>query len=106
MPGDSVWPQAPARRAVGFVLLAEVVLLAAALLVQRRIPRDLRWLSALLLLFSLVYVLTHTEVRFRAPIEPLLLAILAAAALQAARARSARRAAVAATAPAEQPVPP
>jgi hypothetical protein len=59
---------------------AEVLLIAGGFLMRRRIGPDARWLLAMVVVFSLSYLITHAQVRYRAPIEPMI-AILAAAAL-------------------------
>lgn len=59
------------RIGVGFVTLELLVLVAAGLW-TRRLNADQRWLLAMLLVFPVVYALTHGGLRFRAPIEPVM----------------------------------
>ncbi len=59
------------RIGVGFVTL-ELLLLVAGGLWTRRLNADQRWLLAMLLVFPTVYALTHGGLRFRAPIEPVM----------------------------------
>lgn len=75
-PGDSGWPRSPTRVAVMLFLQAEGLVIAVCLLLRRTISPDLRWLLAIVLLFSFVYCVTHVQLRFRAPTEPIM-AVLA-----------------------------
>lgn len=59
------------RIGVGFVTLELLVLIVAGLWV-RRINADQRWMLAMVLVFPIVYALTHGGLRFRAPIEPVI----------------------------------
>ena len=76
-PGGTGWPQSPTRLAVMLFLQIEGFAIVVCLLARRKISPDLRWLLAIVLLFSLVYCVTHVQLRFRAPIEPIM-AVLAA----------------------------
>lgn len=65
------WPTQHERLALAVFLSAET-LLAIATLVFARNRRTAVWLFSLALIFSLVYCVTHVELRFRVPIEPVL----------------------------------
>lgn len=54
------------------------------MLTWRRRP-DMRWLAGAVLVFSLLYAATHTEIRYRGPIEPLLAMLIFTAASAAPR---------------------
>jgi 4-amino-4-deoxy-L-arabinose transferase-like glycosyltransferase len=75
--GESRLPSSRARQVVLMVLLAETVVLLLGLLRWRRLPPGTGWLLGVIALFPLVYYFTHTAVRFRAPIEPLVGLIVA-----------------------------
>lgn len=77
-PSGGGWPRSPARAAVTLFLLGEGLVIVMCLLLHRKIKRDLAWLLAIVLSFSLVYCLTHVQVRFRAPVEPIMAVIVAA----------------------------
>lgn len=77
------WPRSSLRAGVAIFMLGEVILLVVCLGVGGRTNADLRWLLAVIVSFSLVYCLTHVQLRFRAPIEPIVAVLLAAAAAQA-----------------------
>lgn len=85
------WPTSPARAAVLLFLLAESLLIVGYLVVRRKVGRDLLWLLAIVLAFSLVYCVTHVQVRFRAPTEPIMACFLAVLLTQAYRARRLQR---------------
>lgn len=76
-PGGSGWPRSTMRAAVTIFLLTEVGVIAVCLLVPGKLDADLRWLLAIVILFSLVYCLTHVQVRFRAPTEPIIAILVA-----------------------------
>jgi len=61
---------------VGFITL-ETFVLILALILRRRIPVELKWIIAIVLVTSLVYCLTYVETRYRAPYEPLMVMIVA-----------------------------
>jgi hypothetical protein len=74
----SVW-----RAGVMYFLMAEGVVMVLTLLINRRLGRDLPWLFAVVAAFSVVYCLTHVQVRFRAPTEPLMAILVGVLAAQA-----------------------
>ena len=70
-PRLSWWPAQPQRLALSIFLLVETLLtIAAALLFRNRAA--VVWLFLLAVAFSFVYCLTHFELRYRVPIEPVL----------------------------------
>ncbi|UCE59433.1 MAG: hypothetical protein JSU63_18565 [Phycisphaerales bacterium] len=75
----SGWPRSRARAAVLLFMSAEVLLSVLCVCAVRRMHADVRWLAAIVLVFCIVYCLTHVQVRFRAPTEPLIAVILAGA---------------------------
>lgn len=79
-PGTSRWPQGMLRAGLMLLMAAEVGAIGILLWMAGGIPRDARWLLGMAALFSVVYCLTHVELRFRAPIAPILAVILAHAA--------------------------
>ncbi len=76
-PGRSGWPSGVLRSAVAAFLLGEVLVIVLYLGIRRKLDRDLWWLLAIVLSFSIVYCITQTQVRFRAPTEPLMAIIVA-----------------------------
>ncbi|MCC7293371.1 MAG: hypothetical protein IT449_15030 [Phycisphaerales bacterium] len=75
--GKEYWPEGWARRLATVFLSAETLAsLVAAALVWRR-ARDLRWLTICLMVFSVVYALTHVEIRYRMPVEALIAVMVA-----------------------------
>ena len=90
-PGQGGWPESKPRAAVALFLTAEAALLLIGVGVGRGTKLDYRWLLAIVIGFSFVYCLTHVEVRYRAPSEPVV-AILVGATI-AGLARSRRQAA-------------
>ena len=74
----SVW-----RAGVMYFLMAEGAVVLLVLLVDHRLGRDLPWLFAVVAAFSVVYCLTHVQVRFRAPTEPLMAILVGVLAVQA-----------------------
>jgi len=60
-----------ARNAITAFLAAETILIVLAILLRGRGSTDVCWLIGMCVVFGLVYALTHTQVRFRAPIEPI-----------------------------------
>ena len=77
-PGGGGWPTTSGRAAVALFLLLETLCAVLCVLILSRANRDVLWLAAIMISFSLVYCLTHMEVRFRVPSEPVM-AILAGA---------------------------
>lgn len=80
-PGGGGWPRSAGRAAIALFMLLELVIFAVAIAVcfRRRIalPGACWWLLAIIASFSLVYCLTHVQVRFRAPMEPVVAVLLA-----------------------------
>lgn len=91
-PGDSGWPRSPTRVAVMLFLQAEGLVIAVCLLARRTMSPDLQWLLAVVLLFSLVYCVTHVQLRFRAPTEPIMTVIAVVSITEMVGAWRARRA--------------
>jgi hypothetical protein len=77
-PGRGGWPRSPPRQVVLLFLAAESLAVAASVMLGRRLSVDIRWLMAIAISFSLVYCLTHVELRYRAPIEPVIAIIVGA----------------------------
>lgn len=75
-PGHSGWPTSLSRSAVSFFLTAELVIFFVCLMIQPRVSQDLKWLIAMMFVFSLVYCFTHIQIRYRAPSEPIMAVIL------------------------------
>jgi hypothetical protein len=71
-PGAEGWPTTSGRAAVALFLLLETLCAVLCVLMLSRATRDILWLAAIVISFSLVYCLTHVEVRFRAPCEPVM----------------------------------
>lgn len=78
-PGEGGWPRSWSRAVVAGFLSLEVALVLGGLVTRLKRSADFWWLLAVVLLFSLVYVITHVQIRFRAPVEPIMaiLAVLA-----------------------------
>ncbi len=77
-PAPRLWPRSSGRRGVTIFLLAELLVVVGGLLLRRRLWRQVGWLLAVVVSFSVVYCITHVELRFRAPTEPLVALILGA----------------------------
>ena len=114
-PGGGGWPREPLRAAIMLFVLGEMIAVAICLLVyvrvaglrastgggeldggeeracKRQLYSDLRWLLAIIASFSVVYCLTHVQIRFRAPTEPLVAIVLGASASKAWEAIARRR---------------
>lgn len=75
-PGGSGWPVSFSRSVVTFFLSVELILFFGCLMVQSRIGSHVRWLIAMMVMFSLVYCATHIQIRYRAPSEPIMAVIL------------------------------
>ena len=86
-PGGSPWPTSLTRAGLTLFLSAEVLVIGAWILSRRRIGADLRWLLAVVVVFSIVYCLTHVMVRFRAPVEPIMAVLVAASVMDFVRTR-------------------
>ncbi len=71
-PQNKVIPATRQRQLIMLVFTAEVVLVLLGILIGRlRCPEGL-WLLSIVVGFSLVYSITHVQVRFRVPTEPLI----------------------------------
>ncbi len=68
-------------------LLSAEISAVGLLFLAGGMSRDLRWLIGMLALFSMLYSLTHVELRFRAPITPVMGITLACATWAAIRVR-------------------
>jgi len=82
-PGKSGWPKSASRAVVLLFLTGEVLLIAVCLGLRGRVDRDVLWLGAILLSFSIVYCLTHVELRYRAPTEALMAVVVSVAVARA-----------------------
>ena len=82
-PEISGWPESPLRRTVALFVLAEVVLVAIGLLIVRRPGPEIWWLLGIVFTFSIIYCLTHVQIRYRAPAEPLMAVVVATVVSQA-----------------------
>jgi hypothetical protein len=90
--GAGGWPKHPRRAVVMFFLLGEsLIIMAGYVLIARRLQADVHWLTALIAVFSCVYLLTHVQIRFRSPIEPVFAIVLGAIIHQGYLAWAARR---------------
>lgn len=76
LPGDGGWPKDRLRAGIALFLTLEVLIIAACLLLRPRALGKVWWLVAVVMAFSLVYCLTHIQIRFRAPVEPLMAVIV------------------------------
>ena len=88
----SGWPPNRSRAAATVFLSIEGAAILGLLILaiaRRRIPSDVLWLLALAGTFSVLYCLTHVQLRYRAPTEPMMAIALG---LLAATARSRFRA--------------
>lgn len=65
-------PRSTPRVAVMVFLMLELLALVILLLIRHAEGRDVRWLLAVATAFCLIYCLTHVQIRFRAPSEPLI----------------------------------
>jgi hypothetical protein len=72
----SVIPRSPGRRGVMIFLTMEVLVLLIAFFMPSRRSDGLMWILTIVLLFSIVYCVTHVQVRYRTPSEPLIAALL------------------------------
>ena len=71
-PGAGPWPAGVARRTVAWLLCAETILLLAGMAFRRRQSGAWRWLAGIAVCFSIIYCVTHVQVRYRTPAEPVL----------------------------------
>ncbi len=58
-------------------MFGEVFVIVVSLAVRGPVRAEMRWLLATVLSFSIVFCLTHVQVRFRAPIEPIMAVLVA-----------------------------
>ena len=98
-PGGGWWPRSRGRAAVMLFLAAEFITGLLSGLVFRRWSRDPAWLAAIVVSFSIVYCLTHIQIRYRAPSEPILAIVLALLTTGVARAKPSDSSADGATTP-------
>ncbi|RME41867.1 MAG: hypothetical protein D6788_00285 [Planctomycetota bacterium] len=78
------YPLAPSKRIVSISQGVSVLMLIVLLIVRRRRPvAGTGWLVMVLLVFSIVYCITHVQIRYRAPTEPILMVLLAVLAFPA-----------------------
>ena len=75
-PGQGGWPRGRLRACVAIFLTLEVLVIAACLVIRPRLWGQVWWIMTMLAVFSIVYCLTHAQVRFRAPIEPLVAVVV------------------------------
>ena len=76
-------PASVFRAGVMYFLIAESFVVVLGLFINRGLGRDLSWLFAVVICFSVVYCLTHVQVRFRAPTEPLMAILVGVLAMRA-----------------------
>ena len=76
-PKTGGWPTNPLRAAGTVLIAAETLALIIGFLYLRRVGPDLWWLVVIVMVFSITYVLTHVQLRYRAPMEPLVAVLLA-----------------------------
>jgi len=75
--GGDYWPRSRSRAAGMVFFVLETGILFALFLVRGRRHRDARWLFGVVVVFSLVYCVTHVQVRYRVPTEPVVAILLA-----------------------------
>ncbi len=75
-PEGGGWPKRPSRAVAMLFVLLETLVILIYLVGRRRAGPDLLWLLAIIVAFSVVYCLTHVQLRFRSPIEPLIAVVL------------------------------
>ena len=75
-PGDGGIPRSTQRVFVMIFLSLELLVAAGLMLLRRPLGSDVVCLLAIVVLCSLIYHLTHMQIRYRAPIEPLVAVIL------------------------------
>lgn len=76
-PGQSWWPKSRRRAATMLFLFGEAILILIATLVRGLRVNGAGWMLAVVILFSGAYCLTHVQVRYRAPIEPVIVVLVA-----------------------------
>lgn len=79
---QTVVPASRQRQLIMLVLAGEAFIVAAGFASGRLRTPQCWWLLSILVLFSLVYLVTHVQVRFRVPVEPLIAVLVAAALTQ------------------------
>lgn len=75
--GGNPWPTTWLRFGVMVFIAAETVAIVALLVFGGWRRTDVRWLLAIAIVFSIIYCLTHVQLRYRAPSEPILALALA-----------------------------
>jgi len=90
-PGHGFWPRSPARLMLALFLLGETLLIVVWVVRCGAASSPLGWLLGAAMASSLVYCLTHTAVRFRAPLEPILTVGAVAGAVELYRIATAAR---------------
>ncbi len=81
-PANGGWPTNTLRAACTVFMSLETLALIIGLLYVRHVGADLWWLVATILIYSIVYMLTHVQLRYRAPTEPLIAIVLAVLAIR------------------------
>ncbi len=76
-PGPGRGCAALQRNVIAGFLLTEMGIVVLCLLLRRHVRSDVWWLLAMALAFSLIYCVTHVQLRFRAPMEPVMAVIVA-----------------------------
>jgi hypothetical protein len=77
-PGKGGWLGRPFRAAGAVFLMLEAAVLAGGLLFLRKISTESRWLLAVVISVSVVYCITHVEIRYRTPFEPVVAIVIGA----------------------------
>ncbi len=90
-PGGGGWPRSTSRAVVMGFLSLEVLSVMACVFFGPKVGRDTRWLLGMLIAFSFVYCITHVQVRYRTPAEPILAVVAAILLTETARAWLSRR---------------
>jgi len=75
-PGGGVLPRSRGRLFVMVFFSMEVLVLIVVLFYPVNSPGITRWLIGIIVLFSIVYCITHVQIRFRTPTEPLTAALI------------------------------
>jgi len=73
---DGGWPKQLPRKILTVFLGLETALLIAGILFLRPLGSDIKWMTGIIVVSSVIYVLTHVQVRYRAPFEPFMVLIL------------------------------
>lgn len=74
--GAGGWPKNFPRTIVTIFLTGEITLLMFCLVYLKKINSNIKWLIGILILYSLIYCITHMHLRFRAPMEPIMAVVL------------------------------